>query len=270
MEKNWFNDACDSAGTTHTALKRARGRPALALLDRARSAFWAWTVKERSGLDFAKLERVLSASPIYKIDGGGYQQPCAWHKYAKGERTPAPPSDGEKSPVLLAEREFPGTALAYQSITWDLIYPAEKDLLTPLQLSNRVSPYVLGRLDEKHIESIDSHRILLTPEGVARTVLIKHIDALGLLLMQWRNGTPKRLSIELVYFTRTWLLHAFEWITPFPECRHLLLRLFEENLAELGVLDGPGGLSLQKSQDERIKDAYWAAWLAGVVPIEEA
>lgn len=270
MEKNWFNDACNPAGPTHTSPKRARGRPALALLDRARSAFWAWTVKERSGLDFAALERELSVSPFCKREGGGYEQPYAWYKYAKGERTPSPPSDGKMSPVLLAERKFPGTALAYQSITWDLIYPAEKDLLTPMQLSNRVSSYVLDHLDEKHIESRDSHRILLTPEGVARTVLIKHMDALGLLLMQWRNGTPKRLSIELVYFTRTWLLHAFEWITPFPECRHLLLRLFEENLDELGVLEGPGGLSLQKSQDERISDAYWAALFAEVVPVEEA
>lgn len=242
----------------------------MSLIDRARSAFWAWTVKNQSGLDFAALERELLPESVRPRAGGGYEQPYAWYKYAKGERAPLPPEKGENSPVLIADKRYPGTAQAYQSFTWDLLYPADEVLPKPLALTNRISPYVLSRLDEEDIEGIDQERILLTLEGAGRAVLIKHFDAFGLLLMQWRNGTPERLSVELVYLTRIWLLHAFEWMSPFPECRHLLLELFQENLCELGVLEGPGGLDLDKNMQERMNDAFWAAFLSGAVEIKGA
>ena len=247
--------------------KPCRGRPPRTRLEKAKAAFWAWGVQMAAGKDFAHIERELSLKTFRQREDGGYDQPHAWSKYSRGARKPEPPEKGIESPVIRAERKYPGSALAYTSITWDLLYPSQNPLVKPLPLARRLSPYVLERISPEHIVTRDRNRILLSNEGVRRTVLIKHIDALGLLLMQWRNGDRKRLSVEHILYTRVWLSQAFESMSRFAKCKELLVSLIEENVPELGVLEGPGGLDLSKPLEERYRDAIFAGFLVGI-PLE--
>lgn len=254
----------DEDQRNYTPSRPRRGRPPRKLLERARGAFWAWSVRIDSGKDFASIERELSPKIFRRLDGGSYDQPHAWSKYSRGARTPEPPEKGTISPVIRAEGMYPGSSLAYTSITWDLLYPQQNPLVRPLPLTKRLSPYVLERISPEHIVARDRNRILLSNEGIRRAVLIKHIDALGLLLMQWRNGDRKRLSVEHILYTRFWLSYAFESMSNFAKCRQLLITLIEENVPELGVLEGPGGLDLSKPLEERYRDAIFAGFLVGV------
>lgn len=216
--------------------------------------------------DFAEIERELSPKPYRHREDGGYDQPHAWSKYSRGDRTPEPPERGPESPIVRAEKRYPGSALAYTSITWDLLYPSHSPPVKPLPLTSRLSPYVLERISPEHIVERNKYRILLTDEGICSSVLIKHIDALGLLLMQWRNGDRRRLSVEQSLYTRIWLSHAFEWMPLFIRCKELIASLIEENVPELGVLEGPFGLDLSKTMEERYRDALYGG-LLGDVPL---
>lgn len=240
-----------------------RGRPRLGLLDRARASFWARSVQKSAGISFAAIERELSPSSVKARPGGGYEQPHAWNKYAKGIRAPLPPTHGDASPVFRAEKKYPGTAAAYSSLTWDLLYPEESGPPEPMRLSSKFAPYVKEKIKKLDVVAQDPYRILLTEESIGTASMIGHIDALGLLLMQWRNGASKRYSESLVFHTRNWLILAFELHHPIPDCRNQLIALIEEHVPELGVLDGPGGLSREKNTDQRKIDARSACLLSG-------
>lgn len=242
-----------------------RGRPKSPVLDRVRAAYWAWTVQMSAAKSFAELEREMAFRAFPARDGGGFVQPNAWLKYAKGQRSPLPPSKGDKSPVVRAEARYPGTRAAYDSIIWDLMYDEQSRPMKRLKLTSRVSPHVLSLIKPKHIQERDRYRILLTHEGIADLVFIRHLDAFGLLLMQWRNLDWERADVSQIYLARTWLLYSFQWMEPFVTCRRLITKLIHQNVAELGLLDGPGGLDPIKTRDERLRDALFSALFGGVV-----
>lgn len=241
-----------------------RGRRKAAILDRARSSYWAWTVQKAAGKPFAELERELALRQFPKRDGGGYVQPNAWRKYAKGDRCPLPPSKGKKSPVVQAEKRYPGTRAIYDSITWDLMYNKHTRPTKRLKLTSRISPDVLNQIDLNHIQEKDQYRILLNADGISRLVFIRHIDAFGLLLMQWRNLDWERVTPSLIYIVRTWLLFSFQCMEPLISCRRLMAKLIHQNVPELGLLNGPSGLDPKKTHDERARDAFLAGLYGGV------
>lgn len=241
-----------------------RGRPSAPIVDRARASYWAWSVQKAAGKSFAELEREMALQPFSQRDGGSFNQPHAWLKYAKGERTPTPPSKGDKSPVIQAEKRYPGTRAIYDSIVWDLMYDYQTKPTKRLNLTHRISPFVLNKIDPKDIEKKDQYRILLTTEGISKLPFIRHIDALGLLLMQWRNLDWERADISIIYLARTWLLYSFQWMEPFVTCKRLIAKLIHQNVVELGLLNGPMGLDPKKTFDERVRDAFFAALLGGV------
>ncbi len=252
---------CDDGEDVRTP---GRGRPSAPICDLARASYWAWSVQRAAGKSFAELEREMTLLPFSQRDGGGFNQPHAWLKYAKGERTPTPPSKGDKSPVVHAEKRYPGTRAIYDSIVWDLMYDDQTKPTKRLKLTSRISPFVLNKIDPKDIEKKDQYRILLTADGISSLVLIRHLDAFGLLLMQWRNLDWERLDISLIFLARTWLLYSFQWMEPFVTCRRLMAKLIHHNIRELGLLNGPGGLDPNKTFDERARDAFFSALLGGV------
>jgi hypothetical protein len=242
-----------------------RGRRKSPILYRTRGAYWARTVQMTTGKPFAELEREMAPRRYSRRDGGGFDQPNAWLKYAKGLRTPTPPSEGKKSPIVRAEMHYPGTRAAYDSIAWDLMYDDRSKPTTRLKLTSRISPYVLSLINPKHIQQQDQYRILLTPEGISNLVLVRHLDAFGLLLMQWRNLDWERADVSLIYVARMWLLFSFQFMEPFVTCRQVIAKLIHRNVGELGLLNGPGGLDPNKTPDECARDAYFAALLGGIV-----
>jgi hypothetical protein len=241
-----------------------RGRPRSPILDRTRASYWAWTVHRSAEKSFAELEREMALRKFPPRDGGGFEQPNAWLKYAKGERCPLPPSKGDKSPVVQAEKRYPGTKAVYDSIIWDLLYDDQTKPIKRLKLTSRISPNIFNLIDPKHIAEKDQYRILLTPDGISKLIFVRHLDAFGLLLMQWRNLDWERVDASLIYIARTWLLYSFQWMEPFVTCRHLMTKLIHHNVRELGLLNGPGGLDPNKTLDERARDAFFSALLGGV------
>ena len=241
-----------------------RGRPKASVLDRVRGAYWARTVQMTAAKSFAVLEREMALKPFPRRDGGGYDQPHAWLKYAKGERTPFSPSESDTSPVLRAEVRYPGTRAVYDSIVWDLMYDAQSRPTKRMKLTSRISPFVLNLINPEHIQEKDQYRILLTHDGIANLVLMRHLDALGLLLMQWRNLDWERADVAMIYLARTWLLFSFQWMEPFVTCRGLIKKLIHQNVPEVGLLNGPCGLDPKKNTDERISDAFLSALIGGV------
>lgn len=241
-----------------------RGRPKASLLSRVRGAYWARTVQMTAAKSFAVLEREMALKPFPTRDSAGYFQPHAWLKYAKGERTPLSPSKSDTSPVLRAELRYPGTRAVYDSIVWDLLYDAQSRPTKRMRLTSRISPFVLNRINPEHIQEKDQYRVLLTHDGIANLVLIRHLDALGVLLMQWRNLDWERADLAMIYLARTWLLFSFQWMEPFVSCRSLIKKLIHQNVPEMGLLNGPFGLDPKKNTDERIRDAYFSALTGGV------
>jgi hypothetical protein len=241
-----------------------RGRPKSSILDRSRASYWAWSVRNASGKSFAELEREVAQRQFPKRAGGGFEQTNAWLKYANGERCPLPPSKGDKSPVVQAEKQYPGTKAVYDSIVWDLMYDHQTKPTRRLKLTSRISPIILNQIDPKHIEEKDQYRILLNPEGISNLVFARHLDAFGILLMQWRNLDWERVDISLIYIVRTWLLFSFQWMEPFVTCRRLMANLIHHNVNELGLLNGPMGLDPKKTHDERASDAFYSALFGGV------
>jgi hypothetical protein len=255
----------DDEGDEH---RPRRGRPKNSILDLARASYWAWTVQKAAGKPFAVLERELAHKQFRQRDGGGYAQPNAWLKYAEGKRCPTPPDKGSLSQVVQAEMHYPGTQATYDSIAWDLMYDDKSKPTQRLRLTSRISPLVLKWIEPKHIEEEDEYRLLLTDEGISNLVFIRHLDAFGLLLMQWRNLDWERINVSLIYVTRMWLLCSFQWMEPFVTCRRLLAKLIHHNVTELGLLNGPHGLDPKKTPDECAADAFLAALLGGVaVPL---
>lgn len=252
----------DDEDDVHTS---RRGRPRSPILERTRASYWAWTVQRAAAMPFAELERELALRQFPRREGGGFEQPNAWLKYAKGERCPSPPCKGDESPVVQAEKRYPGTHDVYDSIAWELMYDYQTPPTKRLKLTSRISPFVLDKIDPKHIEDKDQYRILLTWDGISRLPLIRHLDAFGLLLMQWRNLDWHRIDVALIYIVRTWLLFSLQWMEPFVTCRHLITKLIHHNVRELGLLYGPAGLDPSKSHDERVRDAFLAALAGGVV-----
>lgn len=239
-----------------------RGRPKNSILDLARASYWAWEVQKAARKPFAVLERELAHKQFRRRDGGGYAQPNAWLKYAKGKRCPTPPDKGNLSQVVQAEMHYPGTRATYDSIVWDLMYDAKSIPKKRLRLTSRISPLVLSWIDSEHIEEKDQYRLLLTEEGLKKIVRIKHLDAFGLLLMQWRNLDWERANPLFVYVTRMWLLNAFQWMEPLITCRRLMAKLIHHNVRELGLLYGLHGLDPKKSPEECADDAFLAVHLA--------
>lgn len=83
--------------------------------------------------------------------------------------------------------------------------------------------------------------------------------------MQWRNLDWERADVSLIYLAREWLLYSFQWMEPFVTCRRLIAKLIHQNVRELGLLNGPGGLDPNKTLHERVRDAHFSALFGGVV-----
>jgi len=237
-----------------------RGRPKRDPLEMARAAWWARGVQFASRKGFAELERKLNPTKVRPRDTGGFTQPYAWDKYARGERIPTPPTTGKNcSPILLAEQCYRGTSFCYFSITWDVLKNG-KELNLPA-LARRVAPEVMRQLDREKYETSKKYGLILSPAAIADIANIRHLDVLGLMLMQWRGGYYDFLRDFHVYYAREWLLSASRWIFPFRMTRNLLLPLIEERVPELGILTGPLGMSLDRTVEQQLRAVHRAMLL---------
>ncbi|MGJ7524876.1 hypothetical protein [Variovorax sp. GB1P17] len=103
------------------ALKRSRvGRPCRDPVDQLRTQMWFWASLFRSGLPSADaLERLLQPE-LLRSCADGVVRSSKFFRYKDGSRVPSRIA-GKASPVDLAEKAFPGTAIYFNSVIWDLI-----------------------------------------------------------------------------------------------------------------------------------------------------
>lgn len=242
----------DEQHKSQTRLKR--GRPHNSPLELARSRFWAWHVRNTANKSFAELERELKPNSAKTRDGGGFIQHHAWLKYSKGERCPLPPTKGDKSPVLLAEKIYPGTAAAYDSITWDCLGLTEYPPTKPPELTRRISPIIMNRLKPNYIERVDGYSLLLNPLGFACVALIPHIDALGMMLMQWRLGGRDRFDYLLVFFFRHWIVFKAKKLPELETWFDQFLEMVDHYAPELGCLSLSKIIGSSVNEDDILRE----------------
>ncbi|SEM04573.1 hypothetical protein SAMN05518845_11575 [Variovorax sp. YR750] len=103
-----------------SALKRSRvGRPCRHPVDQLRTQMWFGATLFRSGLASADaLERFLQPE-LVRPCADGVMRSSKFFRYKKGSRVPSRIA-GKASPVELAEKAFPGTAIYFYSVIWDL------------------------------------------------------------------------------------------------------------------------------------------------------
>ncbi len=202
-------------------------------LEYARAAYWVCNLSYISGMSFTKLERLLTPWVIKERDIGGLLQPYAFKKYATGQRTPK--TEGDRSPVNIAEKYFPGSIEAYRSILWDVISlePCDISRADLKDISRRANPELIKQLEDKFF--IHKSMPILNQIGKARVLAIKHIDAFALLLLTIR--VSEAITFQDVHDLRSWLLVNIKY-PPLSICSDLLLGIFEDAIPELGVMTG--------------------------------
>jgi hypothetical protein len=160
------------------------GRPRKDRALKARDSYWAWTLKHLLPLEsFASIERRLC--PHVKVtsrgDGEGKVQPFALSKVASLKRGLSYLIDGEPEVVLRAEEWVPGSASAFSSLLWPVLYYGMD--ARGIRLSDGVvAPEVRRRLHNRHFAG-PHEEWTLNELGVRRVGRIVHRDALALILL---------------------------------------------------------------------------------------
>lgn len=227
----------------------------------AQSMFWANNLKYMAGKNFAELERELSSSPIEKKDCGGYKQPYAYSKYAAGSRIPTSPSESKDSPITKAEEKYWRSATAYNSIFWDLLSGADQDIDINKYLA-RIPNNIRIRLKLIGVDLAERNSINFKDEDFAKLVLIKDIDVLGLMILQIK-AHKHDINYEHIFFIRNWILITSQNFEPFRICKKIIFEVIEENLPEIGFLNGIDGIDTNKIHSERVRESFIAAFLSG-------
>jgi len=211
-----------------------RGPKDKSRIEYARAAYWVCNLSFISGKSFTDLEREITPWAIKKRDGGGYIQPHAFKKYATGQRTPL--AVGEKSPIVIAEKLYPGSSAVYKSIFWEIVNTVVGKSINLKEVYSRANPDVI-----KHFRNgffSEESPPLLNQFGKYEARLIANIDAFALLLLTIRYD--EAITISDIYDLQSWLLLNSK-VQPFAMCSSLLLSVFEEYIPEVGVLTGPMG-----------------------------
>lgn len=242
-------------------IKAKRGRPSRSTLESARAAFWACNLSSLTGKCLAELERDIYPSRVKRRDGGGYEQPNSFNKYSKGEKAPKCPTAYLDSPVNLADTHYPGSALAYHSIFWEIVKSeTNENNMEKYRDLICIEAKELLRTYDIHLDKKET--ISFSDEEFMRMVSIQHIDILALMLIQLKYSENAIRTIH-VFYIRNWLANACFIYEPFKKCKLLMLKLIEEKVYELGQMVGSGGINLNKSDIESSRDAFWAALLSG-------
>ena len=241
--------------------KAKRGRPYRSSFESARAAFWACNLSCLAGKTLAEIEREIYPSRVKKRDGGGYEQPNNFNKYSKGEKAPKSPTTHLDSPVNLADTHYPGSALAYHSIFWQMINN-ENIEINLNKYRDLISIEVKESLQANDIDIDKKDKLPFSDEEFKKMVAIQHIDVLALMLLQLRHSKEIVKTIHIFYI-RNWLSNACYIYEPFKKCKSLMLRLIEEKVYELGILIGISGIDKNKSDIQASRDAFLAALLSG-------
>lgn len=84
----------------------------------------------------------------------------------------------------------------------------------------------------------------------------------GLMILQIK-AHKHDINYEHIFFIRNWILITSQNFEPFRICKSIIFEIIEENLPEIGFLNGIGGIDTDKTHSERVQDSFIAALLSG-------
>lgn len=175
------------------------GRPSRSSFESARAAFWSCNLRCLAGKSLAEVEREIYPSHVKKRDGGGgYEQPNSFNKYSKGEKAPRNPTTYLDSPVNFADMHYPGSALAYHSIFWEIVN--NENIEINLSKNHHLISIEAKKLLQAYDINIDKKfKLLFSDDEFMKMVAIQHIDVLALMLMQLRLSKNTIRTIHIFY-----------------------------------------------------------------------
>lgn len=165
------------------------GRPRTGEIDRCQTAYWAWTVREMLGLDFAKLERLINpdcAAP--RDDKGGYRQPQIWRKYGAGDVSPIGNGHGDQrrpTAVMKAEQYAPGSSDIYHAPLWSVLKNRQLSKSEAKKLCEKLADPVARYLRQRfpNAKSLWFAVLKMDVDALKDLSGICHVDALAVLLL---------------------------------------------------------------------------------------
>lgn len=228
---------------------------------------WAWTVRHSTGLDFAKIERLLSPTCFSARDGGGYSQPLSWNGYGTGRVSPV--GNGRRSkaggiPLDLAEELCPGAREIYDSVLWKILRTKELGRMAGVDFAHRLTPSVKAEILQLSDGSSDPWTALMSLSVDSLSELAKHphIDVLSALLMVLARVQGVDLQVQVSALTRWWLMHVTAREGALQSVRSQLLSVLESCVPKLGRLSGANDLSPQSTAVQHLEEAHRAVYSA--------
>jgi len=220
-------------------------------------AWWAMRLRQATGETFENLDQVFCRLDPKRAATGSIPE---IERFARGSKTLQFAREEHKALRQLGALldGAAGIDAEYLSVTWD-------EMLLAVGAARR-KPFNAGEVNADlmrdlkasgGIAAIRPNGIVLTQAGVLRCALTRHIDALGLLLMQRRMHRVPIFSSLDVFYIRVWLGNA-RLMFSFRINQKLYLDAIGEAFPELGPMVGEDGIKmiLNESTMQRARDWF--------------
>lgn len=206
-------------------------------------AWWAMRLRQVTGETFEDLDQAFCRLDPKRAATGSIPE---IERFAKGRKTLQFAREDHKTLRQLANSldGAAGLETEYMSLTWDEMFLAVGAARRKPFNLGEVNADLMGELKAHDgIASLQPNGIVLTQAGVLRCSLTRHIDALGLLLMQRRMHRVPIFSSLDIFHIRVWLGNA-RLMFSFRANQQLYLDAMGEAYPELGPMMGEDGIKL--------------------------
>lgn len=232
-----------NAKTSPKPSNNPNGKPVNSAIDLLPGVCWVRASQQLCRLSFAEMERAYSGQDFPKKAAGGYDQPYLPSRVAAGKKALSASRPQHRALLLGMEKAHPGSLAIYESFTWDEIRLAGGRTPRRGMSSTRINSAGLKQFAAEDIEEQTKDRLVLTQAGLLKVAENwKHVDALGLMLMQRRLRPGLSSNIVWIALLRRWLGNATRQIFALRMNRAILFEAVELAYPEVAPLAGPNGV----------------------------
>ncbi len=227
------------------------GAPVREIVHFLPGSWWATDLQQRSAKTYGELDRLLTDhGERLKPDGSLRAQLYRMKAIAEGRLELQLQRPNHVELRRRAEALQPGVESGFLSVTWDELIQASG--------FQRRQPFCLDLVSKDLIANLKAHNgiagihldgVELTREGFIRCGGTRHLDALGLLLMQKRLRHVPVFEVPDIFFIRFWLGQAAD-IAPFRENRAQILEAISAAYPEFGPLQGEEGVCYASTEEQ--------------------
>lgn len=205
-------------------------------VDSCQAAYWAWWVRYKLNLDFAKIERMLDPTGFrIRDDSGGYEQPQLWRRYALGVVSPIGNGhSSKKSAVEAVEIYVPGSKTVFNSVFWKIMRKVEISEEEAIELTSQLVPEVLAAIRQYSSggqnDNSNDYTALISLDHEALFEFIKspHPDVLASLLIVLASKPNIEHKITTTAMAHLWLKNQFAVGKPFERVKSFMLSILRK------------------------------------------